>query len=102
LVHDAQEIAILTGKEVLNLETLNEAYQKRLSLLHEYIQPTIIHKKRTSKTKKQNTINNHVTKNHVNSQNKISFKDLVSQSKDNQLDIVILLKKYITVVEVPV
>lgn len=34
LIHDAQEIAILNGKEVLNLETLNEAYQKRLSLLH--------------------------------------------------------------------
>ena len=34
LIHDAQEIAILSGKEILNMETLNEAYQKRLSLLH--------------------------------------------------------------------
>ena len=32
LIHDAQEIAILTGKEVLNLDTLNEAYQQRLTL----------------------------------------------------------------------
>ena len=37
LIHDAQEIAILNGKEVLNLESLNEAYQKRLSVLHGFI-----------------------------------------------------------------
>lgn len=29
LIHDAQEIAILNGREVLNLESLNEAYQQR-------------------------------------------------------------------------
>ena len=37
LIHDAQEIAILSGKEALNLEALNEAYQKRLSMLHGFI-----------------------------------------------------------------
>ena len=40
LIHDAQEIAILNGSEVLNLDSLNEAYQKRLSLLHGYLQPS--------------------------------------------------------------
>lgn len=44
LVHDAQEIAILTGKEVLNLEMLQEAYVKRLSMLHGYIHPSVIKK----------------------------------------------------------
>ena len=39
LVHDAQEIAILNGIEELSLATLNEAYLKRLSLLHGYIAP---------------------------------------------------------------
>ena len=39
LIHDAQEIAILNGTETLNFDTLNEAYQKRLSLLHAYISP---------------------------------------------------------------
>ena len=52
LIHDAQEIAILTGKEVLNLDTLNEAYQQRLSLLHGYIQPSVIQNKPTTKKKK--------------------------------------------------
>ena len=41
LVHDAQEIAILSGKEALDLETLNEAYHNRLSLLHGFIEPSI-------------------------------------------------------------
>ena len=52
LIHDAQEIAILTGKEVLNLDTLNEAYQQRLSLLHGYIQPSVIQNKPTTRKKK--------------------------------------------------
>lgn len=47
LIHDAQEIAILNGKEVLNLESLNEAYQKRLSMLHGFIH--MEQRKQTSK-----------------------------------------------------
>lgn len=50
LIHDAQEIGILSGKEVLNLDTLNQAYKQRLSLLHGYIQPTISHGGNTSKS----------------------------------------------------
>ena len=41
LIHDAQEIAILNGKEILNIDTLNEAYKKRLAFLHDYIKPTV-------------------------------------------------------------
>ncbi|MCM1221698.1 MAG: TniB family NTP-binding protein [Lachnospiraceae bacterium] len=51
LIHDAQEIAILNGKEVLNLETLNEAYRQRLSMLHGFIQP--VQKNQTSKVKRK-------------------------------------------------
>lgn len=40
LIHDAQEIAILNGKEILDLGSLNEAYQQRLSMLHGFIRPT--------------------------------------------------------------
>jgi len=52
LIHDAQEIAILTKKEVLNLTTLNEAYQKRMNMLHNYLNPSIIHNRQISKRKK--------------------------------------------------
>ena len=39
LIHDAQEIAILSGTEELNIGTLNEAFQKRLTMLHGYVEP---------------------------------------------------------------
>lgn len=52
LIHDAQEIAILNGKEILSIETLNEAYKRRLSMLHSYIEPTITHRKQTATKKK--------------------------------------------------
>ena len=38
-VHDAQEIAILDGKERLDITTLNIAYEKRMTLLHDFIAP---------------------------------------------------------------
>lgn len=53
LIHDAQEIAILSGKERLDMETLNEAYSQRLSFLHGYIQPCIAKNSQTSKRKKK-------------------------------------------------
>ena len=53
LIHDAQEIAILNGKEILSLETLNEAYKKRLTLLHSYIAPSIKQGKQTSTRQKR-------------------------------------------------
>ena len=51
LIHDAQELAILNGTETLNLDTLNEAYTKRLTMLHRYIslpsKPIIPRKKKS-------------------------------------------------------
>ena len=41
LVHDAQEIAILSGKEELGIAALNEAYERRIRMLHPYITPNI-------------------------------------------------------------
>lgn len=41
LVHDAQEIAILGGGEELGLTALNEAYGRRIKMLHPYITPNI-------------------------------------------------------------
>ena len=55
LVHDAQEIAILNSKKTISIETLNEAYQKRLSMLHDYIEPNVVRQKQTSAKKKRKT-----------------------------------------------
>lgn len=94
LIHDAQEIAILEGRESLNLETLNEAYQKRLSLLHSFISPKT--KRQTSKTKKKTP---KLSKPESLSE-EYSIMDLVATAKGEEKDVVEFLKNYITVVEV--
>ncbi len=37
IIHDAQEIAILEGSEKLNISAFETAYERRLYMLHEYI-----------------------------------------------------------------
>lgn len=100
LIHDAQEIAILTGKEVLNLDTLNEAYQQRLSLLHGYIQPSVIQNKPTTKKKKTAAS---IRKSQTQSQPKqegYSITEIAERAKAENLDVVELLKEVYTVIEV--
>ena len=99
LIHDAQEIAILNGKEILNLDSLNEAYQQRLSLLHGYIQPSVSLGKQTSKIKKKVTV--HTAENET-LDDRVSIADLVAKAKDENMDIVQLLKSNMPVVEVVV
>ena len=102
LIHDAQEIAILTGKEVLNLDTLNEAYQQRLTLLHGYIQPSVIQNKPTTKKKKTAAS---VKKNQIQSQPKqerYSITEIAERAKAENLDVVELLKEVYTVIEVAI
>lgn len=102
LIHDAQEIAILTGKEVLNLDTLNEAYQQRLTLLHGYIQPSVIQNKPTTKKKKTAAS---IKKNQTQSQPKqegYSITEIAEKAKAENLNVVELLKEVYTIVEVSV
>ena len=102
LVHDAQEMAILDGREVMDITTLNEAYQKRLSMLHGYIQPTIQKKSQTSKAvKKQNHIPRDVTIG-KDVQGEYLIAELASKAKSGGLDIVRLLKEHMPVAEVSV
>lgn len=99
LIHDAQEIAILNGKEILNLESLNEAYQQRLSLLHGYIQPSVSVGKQTTKIKKKAPV--YAAENET-SDDRVSIADFVAKAKDENMDIVQLLKSNMPVVEVAV
>lgn len=102
LIHDAQEIAILTEKEVLNLDTLNEAYKQRLTLLHGYIQPSVIQNKPTTKKKKTAAS---IKKNQTQSQPKqegYSITEIAEKAKAENLDVVELLKEVYTIVEVSV
>lgn len=105
LIHDAQEIAILTGKEVLNLDTLNEAYQQRLSLLHGYIQPSVIQNKPTTKKKKTAAIvkkNQSAVVKQAEEQVNYSISEIAEKAKTENLDVVELLKEVYTVIEVAI
>lgn len=100
LVHDAQEIAILSGKESLNLETLNMAYQQRLSLLHGYIEPTITKKPQTTTTKQNAPATKASANTAIENENIIS--QLVTMAKNQQLDLLPMLKNYMPIVEVSI
>ena len=99
LIHDAQEIAILNGKEVLNIETLNEAYKKRLSMLHSYIEPTIKHRKQTATKEKTNPEPPQMQSNITDD---FSIAELAATAKANNSNIVNLLKAHIAIEEVRV
>lgn len=97
LVHDAQEIAILNGKEIISIETLNEAYKKRLSMLHDYIEPSIIRKKQTVTKKKSKTEQTSVK---TDIDDNFGIAQAVARAKANNEDTVYMLKKYISVEEI--
>lgn len=97
LIHDAQEIAILSGKEILSLESLNEAYKKRLSMLHGYIEPNI---KQISKAATKRETNIEPEEENSNVIKDFSIAELTTTAKENNSDIVELLKSYIMVEEV--
>ena len=95
LIHDAQEIAILNGIEQLNIVTLNEAYKKRLSMLHTYIEPTITRKSQTSaKVRKSKT---YAAEEETANDSEKVIAEVVRLSKEKNVDIVELLKDYVTV-----
>ena len=102
LIYDAQEIAILTGKEVLNLETLNEAYQQRLSLLHGYIQPSVIQNKSTTRKKKTIADLNMNQTSDSQKQENYSIAAIAEKAKTENIDVVALLKTVYKVVEVAI
>ncbi len=101
LLHDAQEIAILNGSETLNMDVLNEAYQKRLTLLHGYIEPTIKRNTQSSKPKKKTGVHT-VSAAQIEIGEADGIADLVRIAKSSNADIVDILKQHIAVVEVAV
>ena len=99
LIHDAQELSIFSGREVLDMDSLNEAYLKRLSLLHGYTGTS-------KKTEKHTGLNKRVVlpgiKKKDVSDECLSISDMVRHSKDLGEDIVAVMKKHITVTEIKV
>lgn len=96
LIHDAQEIAILTKHEALDIAMLNQAYEQRLRLLHGFIRPNITVKQPAKKRRKV------AAKTISNLKSTFNILDLVQKSKNENLDIVALFKEYFTVEEIEI
>lgn len=95
LIHDAQELAILTGHEILDIAMLNQAYEKRMQLLHDFIKPAATVKNTTAKRKKKS-----IEKAVISSEEDCSILELVQKSKTENLDIVELFREHFTVEEI--
>lgn len=55
LLHDAQETAILSGRDIFDRQALEAAYKKRMLMLHDYLKPSIQRKKQFSDRRKTET-----------------------------------------------
>ncbi len=96
LLHDSQELAILNGTETVNIEMLDEAYRKRLSLLHSFVS----RKKKTStaKIKLEDLIPTDTKEEEENAFVLIS--SLVMRAKNECRDVVTFLSDYLPVEKV--
>jgi len=101
LIHDAQEIAIITGTESLNLASLTEAFQKRTAMLHGYLERYKIKIPVTTKAKSTTEQLIPTTK-QVLLNNNYSIAEVVEQARRNGFDVVEVLKQYFSIEEIPV
>ena len=95
LLHDAQEIAIISGIERMDVNTLSIAYQERMGMLHDRVN--------CNKKRKPQTTNNKKTK--VSTVDKVgtvpdeieSLVDVVDFCKKNELDAIQEISKRVSV-----
>lgn len=95
LIHDAQEIAILTGSEILDFCSLEEAYKQRMSTMHTFIRPHIITNNRSPRRIKKGY---ELPKNTSTcNETEFSISNIAKRAKREDLDVVELLREKITI-----
>lgn len=92
LLHDAQEIGIMSGKDTLGFEELEEVYSDRMRLLHTYAAPK--RKSQTSKIKK-GTVAMPVVSEEATETETIPISALIQQAKSESRNIAAFLKQFI-------
>lgn len=109
LIHDAQEISILEGRDVLDMTALEQAYQKRMAMLHDYLEPSVRRKKQTSAKKKKELITEKTGRTGDSDSvrmdmdgQEISLEELVADAKIRNLNIVEIFQKHFAVEEVEI
>ena len=95
LIHDAQEISLTNGREILDMMSLEEAYKKRLSMLYNYIKPEL--KKQYTKHNKNIFQKNNILQKENGINNSGIIKNIVLNSKKENINIIEELSKYINV-----
>ena len=96
LIHDAQELAIITKEESLNRKLLNQVYVNRMNNLHKFIAPQLYVPSKTSHIPKIITTPKQIdvsTTQHL-------ISDTIKMAKNNSIDYVDCLKSIISVTEV--
>ena len=97
LLHDSQELAIMDGSEVLNVEILNAAYKNRMKMLHSYIVPS--KKPQTSRVKKGTPL---PLSEQENTAAAVNVSALIQQAKNEGREIAHFLMQHISVEEVSI
>ena len=92
LLHDAQEIGIMSGKDTLGFEELEEVYSDRMRLLHTYAAPK--RKSQTSKIKKGTVAMPEGSKETTETE-MIPISALIQQAKSKSRNIAAFLKQFI-------
>lgn len=100
LVMEAQQIAILSGKEMLGRETILLAYQKRLGNVQEFIQIPTVKRSQTSSLLMENTLD--IPEKETSSaclEDKVKISDMIHYSKMHQRDITEVLRSHHIILE---
>lgn len=96
LIHDAQEIAILNGKEELGIETLNMAYEQRMRMLHSYMHPCKRKSAPVSKTPPMELARVEARK------DSMDLESMIKEAKARNEDVVHFIRRWIPVDEVAI
>lgn len=105
LIHDAQEISILNGREMLDMAALREAYQERMTMLQDYLRPDSVQpagKKQTDKTASERQAPLPDVATEVPTPDIHVLTEAARQAREEQTDVVELLRSSVTVEEVAV
>lgn len=102
IFHDAQETAILEGRDILDMEALERAYKTRMAMLNEYLEPYGDKKKACPVKRKRPVIPGKAAGKGPAGIKGATMAELVKRTKAEGLDIVEVLKEHLPVEEVAV
>ena len=102
IFRDAQETAILEGRDILDMEALERAYKTRMTMLHEYLGPCGDKKKACPVKRKKPVIPGKAAGKGPAGTKGAILAELVKRTKAEGLDIVEVLKEHLPVEEVAV